>query len=155
MVDFLVITSNAPHAFQELIEETSGRKVISMISVTLDEVRKRGWRRVGVVGFGEPAVYIAPLVEMGIACDILSGEEGGLRDKVDQAVIALMEGRIGPEANALALEAVNTLRERGVARIILGCTEIPLLMGDAAQAPDLLNPLELLAEAAVRFAMDD
>src|SRR5205085_9039204 len=34
MVDFLVITSNAPHVFQGLIEETSGRKVLSMINVT-------------------------------------------------------------------------------------------------------------------------
>src|SRR5437867_13400688 len=48
MVDFLVITSNAPHMFQGLIEETSGRKVLNMINVTIEEVRSRGWRRVGV-----------------------------------------------------------------------------------------------------------
>jgi aspartate racemase len=38
--------------------------------------------------------------------------------------------------------------------IILGCTEIPLLLGEAADGPDLINPLQLLAEAAVRFAME-
>ena len=38
--------------------------------------------------------------------------------------------------------------------VILGCTEIPLLLGLAADAPDLLNPAALLAEAAVRHALD-
>src|SRR6476659_5918413 len=84
MVDFLVITSNSPHALQGLIEETSGRKVLSMINITLDEVRNLGCRRVGVMGLGEPAVYLTPLGEVGIACETLSGEAGGLRDKVDQ-----------------------------------------------------------------------
>ncbi len=34
------------------------------------------------------------------------------------------------------------------------CTEIPLLLGDEAEAGDLINPAQLLAEAVVRFAMD-
>jgi aspartate/glutamate racemase len=38
---------------------------------------------------------------------------------------------------------------------VLGCTEIPLLMREAAEAADLLNPAALLAEAAVRLALDD
>jgi aspartate/glutamate racemase len=37
--------------------------------------------------------------------------------------------------------------------VILGCTEIPLLLGERADAPDLINPVQLLAEAAVREAM--
>jgi aspartate/glutamate racemase len=36
---------------------------------------------------------------------------------------------------------------------ILGCTEIPLLLGDAADGPDLINPIQLLAEAAVAKAI--
>ena len=91
---------------------------------------------------------------MGISCETLSGETGGLRDRLDQAIIALMAGRVSPETSALALQAVDELRTRGVDGIIPGCTEIPLLLGGAAQAPDLLNPIQLLAEAAVKFAME-
>jgi aspartate/glutamate racemase len=38
---------------------------------------------------------------------------------------------------------------------VLGCTEIPLLLRDEAEAKDLVSPLALLAEAAVRHAIDD
>jgi aspartate racemase len=51
------------------------------------------------------------------------------------------------------MEDVHTLRGKGVDGIVLGCTEIPLLMGEAANAPDLINPTALLAEAAVRYAL--
>ena len=37
--------------------------------------------------------------------------------------------------------------------MILGCTEIPLLLREAADAADLINPAQLLAEAAVRAAL--
>lgn len=37
--------------------------------------------------------------------------------------------------------------------IILGCTEIPLLFREEANAPDLVNPAELLAEATVQYAL--
>jgi aspartate racemase len=155
MVDFIVITSNATHMFRDLIEETTGRKVLSMIDVTLEEVQRRGWRRVGVPGFGEPKVYTAEMERLGITYETLASDIGGLRDKLDGAIHAVMMGQAGPADGKLALEAVNSLRARGVDGLILGCTEIPLLLGDAAQAPDLINPLELLAEAAVKFAIED
>ncbi len=37
---------------------------------------------------------------------------------------------------------------------VLGCSEIPLLLGNAAEADDLINPAQFLAEAAVGFALD-
>jgi aspartate racemase len=154
MVDFIVITSNAPHLFMGLIEETSGRKVLSMIDTTVNEVQRRGLRRVGVLGLGVPEIYLEPLRKLGIAYETLPVEAGGLSERLDSAIVSYMAGRTTAEERALAREAVATLRARGVEAIILGCTEIPLLLGDEAQAPDLINPLQLLAEAAVRFAME-
>jgi aspartate racemase len=50
---------------------------------------------------------------------------------------------------------ISELRAQSVDGIVLGCTEIPPLLGDAAVDPDLLDPLPLLAEAAVRRALAD
>ena len=71
-------------------------------------------------------------------------------DLLDQAILRYMAGRTSVEETAVALRAVEELRDRGVDGIILGCTEIPLLLGAAAEAVDLINPAQLLAETAVR-----
>ena len=65
-----------------------------------------------------------------------------------------MEGRAGVAERAAAEGAVAELRGRRVDGVILGCTEIPLLLGAASGAPDLLDPVPLLVEAAVRHALD-
>ncbi len=128
----------------------SGREVLSMIDVTLDTVRARGWKRVGVVGMGLPTVYTDRLAPMGIAAEKLAPEQSG---PLDGAILSLMEGRDTDASRRLAHDAISTLRARGVEGIILGCTEIPLMLGAAADAPDLLNPAQLLAEAAVARAI--
>jgi aspartate racemase len=64
-----------------------------------------------------------------------------------------MEGREAKEHTEAARAAVDELRARGANAVVLGCTEIPLLLGDEAEAPDLINPAALLAEAAVRFSI--
>ena len=151
LADFLVITANGPHMLRDAIEQAAGRPVLSMIDVTLDEVRRRGFRTLGVLGLGEPMVYLAPLGQLGLACETIDGD---LRDRLDRAIVGLMEGRTGPESSAVAREAIDTLRGRGVDGVILGCTEIPLLLGEATDAPDLINPAQLVAEATVRHAID-
>lgn len=65
-----------------------------------------------------------------------------------------MAGQEGPADRETAREAVKTLRARDVDGIILGCTEIPLLLQEEANAPDLINPAQLLVEAAVRSALE-
>lgn len=150
LADFLVIISNSPHRFRDQIEEASGREVLSLIDVTLADVKRRQLNKVGVLGLGQPTVYQTPLDRFGLACETLPAE---LRDKLNLAIFALMEGRAGPESSAIAREAVDFLRARHVDGIILGCTEIPLLLNEDTPAPDLLNPAQLLAEATVRQAL--
>ena len=148
-VDFLVIASNGAHLIQEQIEQAAGRTVLSMIRVTLDEVQRRGWRTVGVLGFGNPMVYTTPLASLKLAYETLDDARRGV---LDREIMKVMEGRDTAESPDIAREAVASLRARKVDGIILGCTEIPLLLGTTTDA-DLIDPLELLAEAAVKLAM--
>jgi aspartate racemase len=148
--DFLVITSNGVHLFQEQIEQAAGRKVLSMIEATLAEVKRRRLARVGVLGLFEPRVYRVPLAQLGIACETI---EGDLQKRLDQAIWAVAEGR-ADETRAVAREAVAALRARNVEAIILGCTEIPFMLPEADSDPTLINPTQLLAEATVRAAME-
>jgi aspartate racemase len=148
--DFLVVTSNSPHLFQAEIEKAAGCPVLSMIDVTLEHVRRRSWRRVGVLGRGEPVVYTRRLDGMDVAFEVAEPE---LRAELDRAIFAVMEGRDDAISAAVARRAVDSLRARRVDGVILGCTEIPLLLGTDLGEPDLVNPAALLAEAAVRAAL--
>lgn len=150
LADFLVVTANGVHLFQREIEQAAGRRVLSMVEATVAEVRRRGWKRVGVLGLGEPLVYTRPLGQLGIAHETAGP---GLRAELDAAVFRLMEGRDDAATAAVARRAVAASQARGVDGVVLGCTEVPLLLREAADAADLLNPAELLAEAAVRAAM--
>jgi aspartate racemase len=149
--DFLVIPSNGPHLLQAEIERAAGRKVLSIIDVTLDEVHRRGWKRVGVIGVGDPFIYTRRLDALSIAHQVLEPER---REPIDAAVFRVMEGREDDSDRRRVHDAVAWLRGRRVEGIILGCTELPLLLREHAEAADLLNPAQLLAEAAVQLALD-
>ena len=153
VVDFIVIPCNSAHLGVRAISAAAGCPVLSMIDLTLNEITRRGWTRPGVIGFnGPPRVYLDPLEQRGMRCatidtDLQVGLDGGIR--------AVAEGRESPADSAAARAAVGALRTAGVDGIVLGCTEIPLLLGEAGEAGDLVNPLALLAEATVRFAIAD
>jgi aspartate racemase len=150
MVDFLVITSNGVHAMQKEIEEAAGRKILSMIDATLEEVKKKQWKKVGVVGYKNAMIYINRLKEMGIEFETI---DSILQEKLDTAIMRVMEGRDDANDKAVVMEIVNNLRGRKVDGIIPGCTELPLLLGENMNAPDLVNPARLLAEAAVQYSL--
>ena len=149
--DFLVVPCNSAHVGVRQIEQAAGCPVLSMVDVTLDEVARRGWRRVGVLGFGgAPAVYVDPLAASDVRTVTIDDE---LQARLDGAIRAVMEGGDGVAEHETALAAVEVLRGRGVDGVVLGCTEIPLLLGRKGEGGDLANPAALLAEAAVSRAI--
>jgi aspartate racemase len=133
------------------IEEASGLKMLSMIDIVLDEIRRRHWRRVGVLGFHQPLVYTKPLSNSGVECHTV---EGDIAARVDASVLKVMEGRDDASCQLAVTEAIAVLKSRNVDGILLGCTEIPLMIPEEADAREYLNPAQLLAEAAVRFAIE-
>ena len=149
--DLIVIPSNTPHLFLERIREASGRTVVSMIDVTVEALRSRDAGDVGLVGLGIPQVYAERFASEGMAVVAASP---GARAALDRAIIRLMEGAETDADRAAARKAVAEVRAAGAPVTVLGCTEIPLLLGRAAEADDLVNPGQLLAEAAVRLALE-
>ena len=74
------------------------------------------------------------------------------RDSLAAVMRAVNAGRNGETEEAQLRMAVSLLRARHADGIILACTEFPLALSGTLE-PDLINPAELLAEAAVRAAM--
>ena len=151
LTDVIVIPSNTPHLFQAAIEKASGNPVLSIIREVLAEVDVRRWQTVGVVGFGDPVFYTAPLTEKGLESITL---EHRAALKLDVAIRKVMEGRDDQGSVKAAEDAVNQLREKGADGVVLGCTEVPLLLKDRLPDDYLINPAQLLAEAVVRYVVE-
>lgn len=150
-VDFLVIPSNGVHLWQAEIEAAAGKPVVSMVDAVVDEVQRRGCRRVGLVDFRPAAwgVYPPRLAQRGVAWVELPD---GHRDSLAGVMRAVSEGRNGDAEEAQVRLALALLRAQHADGIILACTEFPLALSSALE-PDLINPAELLAAAAVRAAI--
>jgi aspartate racemase len=150
--DFLVITSNGVHLFQDEIERAAGRQVLSMVDVTVDEVQRRNLKHVGIIDFrpAQLSVYPRPLNQLGIGWAFLPDD---MLPAIYQAVLAVSEGRVGKEGHQIAREALTHLRAQNVDDIILACTEIPFMLPESDGEMEIINPAQLLAEATVRFAI--
>lgn len=151
--DFLIIASNTPHLFQREIEEVSGRQVLSIVDVVVAEARRRGLKRVGILAVGEAlkqGLYQKPLDAIGISWEAIPGH---MSEMLDESIFALMEGGDAVGLGESAREAVAYLRARHTDGVILGCTEVPLLLRYICEPKDIINPSQLLAEAAVRHAI--
>lgn len=151
--DFLVITSNTPHFFKKQIEVAAGRPILSIVDVTIEEIKRRQLKNVGILAIGDTLkhkLYQNRLDEIGVAWIAIPEE---LAQKLDESIWAVMEGENSEKLTGPAKKAINYLRAQGTEGIILGCTEIPLLLQAPTEEPDWLNPSQLLAEAAIRYAL--
>jgi len=149
--DFLIIGANAAHRVQGEVEAATGLPVLSMIDVVIAEVERRGWTRAGVLAYLDASVYAIPLLQRGIAWESI---DQATQEQMDRLILEYQAGNVTPESHGVVADALRTMRSRNVDGTILGCTELPLMLGRDSEAPDLINPAQLLAEAAVRRAIE-
>ena len=109
-------------------------------------------KHIGIVDFRPRTmnIYAQPLDQVGIRWEVLPAE---MLPAIYGAVLAMDEGRAGREENQILQAGLTYLRGQQVEAIILACTEIPLILAEAGQGEDLINPAQLLAEATVRYAI--
>lgn len=152
--DFLIIASNTPHFFIKEIEDSAGKPVLNMIDLVIEKVRSRKPKKTGVLAFGptlKHRLYQNRLDELGIAWEVCSEE---LSLEIDQAIRSVMEGRkhLDPVRGAV----INFCEFQHVDTVIFGCTELPFLYSGLLQFEHyIINPAALLAEAAVKWAMQE
>jgi aspartate racemase len=114
---------------------------------------ERGYRRVGLLGtryLVEGPVYPEELSSRGIACDIPdSGDRLGVNDVIFGE---LVYGRLEDRSRQYFGEVIGGLARRGCEAVVLGCTEIPLLIGEHDSPLPTLDSTRILAQAALREA---
>ncbi len=150
--DVIIIGSNTAHIFSEQVEAESGKPVLSLIELAVNEAKRRGLRRVGILSIGltvEKQLFQEPLRAAGIESVVLPVDLMKRLD--DEAIYPIQEGGNPEEYQKVGIEMIEALRSYNVEAIILGCSELPILLGERAEESDIINPSELVAQKAVQM----
>jgi aspartate racemase len=152
--DFLICPANTPHRAFPLVEPRSPLPWLHIARVVADEAHQRGFRRIGILGTRSLVVselYPEALAARGLECLRPTGEE---RDRIDRFIFdELVRSVCSPAATEYHQQVIARLKSEGCDAVVLGCTEIPLIISDANSPLPTLDSTRLLAHAALRKAM--
>ncbi len=117
-------------------------------------VADRGFTHVGILGtryLMEGPVYPSKLAASGIKATI---PEAAARARVNEIIFdELVYGRVADRSRSYFAGVIRDLADRGCEAVVLGCTEIPLLINDADSSLPTLDSTRILARAALREAL--
>jgi aspartate racemase len=151
--DFLICPDNTIHQALPLLAGSSPRPWLHIAEVVAAEARARGFRRLGLTGtkwLVESPVYPEKLDAVGLESVRPSAEE---REEMNRLIMdELVYGVLRAEAVAAFQRIIGGLGAAGCDAVVLGCTEIPLLMNDENSPLPTLDSTRLLARAALRRA---
>ena len=152
--DFLICPDNTIHQALPFIEAQSPLPWLHIAQVVADAAAARGYRRIGLLGtrwLVDSDVYPDKLAARGIAYQRPNREE---RDEVNRIIFdELVYGVFKPEGIAYHRRVIARMKDDGCDAVVLGCTEIPLIVGDANSPLPTLDSTRLLARAALDRAV--
>ncbi len=153
--DFLVICTNTIHKFAENIESSLNIPVLSIIDATAEKIKEKEFRTIGLLGTRftmEEDFYKGRLLEK-------YGINSVIPDEADRKTIhkiimdELSIGIINDSSREKYVEIINNLSQMGAEGIILGCTEIPLLVKNGDCNIPLFDTTTIHARAAVDHSL--
>ncbi|MFM5710857.1 aspartate/glutamate racemase family protein [Aeromonas veronii] len=153
--DFLLIGTNTMHKVAPEIEAAIDIPLLHIADATATKLRADGITRVGLLGTRftmEQDFYKGRLQER-FGSAVLVPDEAG-RERVHRIIYdELCLGEVRESSRAENLAIIEGLAAAGAEAVILGCTEIALLVGDARAAVPLYDTTAIHAEAAVALAL--
>jgi aspartate racemase len=152
--DFLICPDNTIHQALPAVEPCSPLPWLHIADVVAAQAVARGFKRVGVTGtrwLSDSAVYPDKLAARGVAHVRPSDAE---RDEINRIIMdELVYGAFKPEAVAYFQLVFGRMKEQGCDAVVLGCTEIPLIIDDSNAPLPTLDSTRLLARAALHRAV--
>jgi aspartate racemase len=153
--DFFICPDNTAHIVLERIVSTLPIPGIHIADVVSQEMAERGWKAAGLLGTKWTmigTVYADALHRRGL--DRLIPDEP-TRARINDAIFdELCQGVFKPSTTVVFVRAIDELGSRGADCVILGCTEIPLIISESNSSLPVLDTTRLLAKYAVREAVD-
>ena len=153
-VDCLVLCANTLHQYVETLEKEIGILVVHIADATAVEIKKKELKKIGLLGTRftmEMDFYTKRLSEAGIESIVPPKPD---RDFIHNSIMnELLIEVFKDETKEKFLHIIDELEQLGAEGIVLGCTEIPLLIKQSDTHLPVFNTLEIHAKAAVDFAL--
>jgi aspartate racemase len=153
--DFLVLCANTLHQYVDRLTDEVKLPIVHIADAVAAEIKRKGLPAIGLLGTRftmEMDFYTKRLEAAGIKSIVPAKSE---RTYIHDTIMGeLLKEIFKPESKKRFLEIINDLEEKGAQGIVLGCTEIPLLIRQQDTHLPVFNTLELHAIAAVDFALN-
>jgi aspartate racemase len=152
--DFIVIATNTMHKVVDEIQGAIKIPLLNLLDVVAENLMAKGITKTGLLGTRytmEDGFYAVGLAKHGIDVVVPDSKD---RDLVHSVIYdELIKGVILPSSKEEYRRIVNDLQQKGAQGVVLGCTEIPMLIGDGDVSIPVFDTTQLHAEAALRFAL--
>ncbi len=153
--DLLLICTNTMHKMADDVQQAIGIPLLHIADATAEKVRSSGIQRIGLLGTRftmEEDFYKGRLAaKYGLDVLVPDADERALVHRVIYAELVM--GQVNPESRSEYLRIVDQLRHSGAEGVILGCTEIGLLVHQEDCAVPLFDTTRIHALAAVEMAL--
>jgi aspartate racemase len=154
-VESIVLCANTAHLFADRLQDEVKLPFIHIGEETAKAINRHGFKKVGLLGTKftmEMDFYRKKLEEFGL--EVIIPQKQETRDYIQNTVKEeLGIGFINPETKKNYISIVNELVELGAECIILGCTEIPMLISQADFIIPVFDTTKIHSEAIVAYAV--
>jgi len=151
--DFAICPDNTIHQAFDLVVKKSPIPWLHIAEEVAAEAKRQNYKCVGVLGtrfLMESPVYPTKLAAMGIEHRVPEVKD---QESINEIIFdELVYGRFSSEARAYFGEVIGGLKNQGCDAVVLGCTEIPLLVTQESSPLPTLDSTRLLARAALKEA---
>jgi aspartate racemase len=151
--DFLICPDNTVHQALDGIRTQSPAPWLHIAEEVAEVAVRRGFRRLGILGtryLMEGPAYPAKLAARGLAWETPDPPD---RQRINAVIFdELVQGVLSDASRTYFREVIARLGARGCDAVVLGCTEIPLLISDTDSPLPAIDSTRTLARAALRAA---
>ena len=153
--DFLIICCNTMHILAEAVEDASGLPLLSIATPLGAAIHARDFRKVGVLGtrYTMAADFLRSPLVRDHSIEIITPGEDDAQETHRLIYEELSQGKFLDSSAGFLRAAIQRMADRGVEGVILGCTELSLLVNPADSEIPLFDTTELHALAAVDRAL--
>jgi len=152
--DFAICPDNTVHQAYDLIVDKSPIPWLHIAEEVVAEAKRQNYKSLGILGtrfLMEGPVYATRLTATGIGHRIPEAKD---RERINEIIFSeLVYGRFSVQARVYFERVISKLRNQGCDAVVLGCTEIPLLVTEESSPLPILDSTRLLARAALEQAI--